>query len=813
MPAGVAAASTNAISRGDRRRGLPGRSLNSYWTKLSTVTLLRPQVSIVRWVAVFLVGYFAGTLQSNHYCASVLFTQQQPLASQQELNSHIPPGMRTSVTRATRKTAVGDPSQQQRLPRGGESLLQGQESVSGICQRLRGYPAEIQTALSEKQQTPSALDLWFQHYVAIHQASQLSTNDFHYKLSDFSAELLRLISPRLPKSTVALPQDWEVVRRILHKLDLRLDYLIQQHRNTSLWASKQTPPPPPVQILVMGGSVLVGRNCRKLLKDLNLQFLLPNRECTYSFRLQVFLDLMTHVLLQRYSSASDDSNRNSSPSIPIGTSARALAPQLFQVTKIAMGGTNTAVGSQIFKYDLLPDEARHADIVINGYATNDMHILTILEMKESGKTLRQGVFEMLQDFVRNMLRTNDASCKTKTQNQNDFGTPLLIHLDDYLGNEQREILQTMELSQSVSLLAQYYGFGAISYANLVRDWVYGDTREFWFSPEGWWNHQVDEEQQRRRRQPRGDQVKHTNTSGMEREIHPGMGAHIVNTWIIAYNFLHIASTYCSLEPYLDLDDHHHDGKRNNDGAPSPMEYDASSWASRLVPLNKSVKQAPGRPHEVPKNLPPKLTGELSLEHVSEEWQRQDLQSRPPSITTCPNDNAIHTTDRRCPYSWVGGLSLQQNNKTWINEFFSSHTVAGSPTWELVEENGKVGFLASPSTPEWQLEFPLLQTPVSTVTVFYLKSYGEKWKDSRVQVTIAISSSSSGRLLDRNHEEPIVASVELLGSHTKNTSEMYTHELPLKESLSISRHHGEKLRAAFRLTGGTTFKLLGMAICR
>lgn len=52
------------------------------------------------------------------------------------------------------------------------------------------------------------------------------------------------------------------------------------------------------------------------------------------------------------------------------------------------------------------------------------------------------------------------------------------------------------------------------------DLVYSDTNENWFSPHGW----------------------------PERQLHPGMGMHIVSTWIFAYHFLHLTGTYCSLYP-------------------------------------------------------------------------------------------------------------------------------------------------------------------------------------------------------------------------------------------------------------------------
>jgi hypothetical protein len=58
-------------------------------------------------------------------------------------------------------------------------------------------------------------------------------------------------------------------------------------------------------------------------------------------------------------------------------------------------------------------------------------------------------------------------------------------MDDYLGNEQREILVTTELAQATMVLANYYGFTSMSYANVVRDIVYGDTHEIFGSrPQG-----------------------------------------------------------------------------------------------------------------------------------------------------------------------------------------------------------------------------------------------------------------------------------------------------------------------------------------
>ena len=98
----------------------------------------------------------------------------------------------------------------------------------------------------------------------------------------------------------------------------------------------------------------------------------------------------------------------------------------------------------------MPPEAKNPDIIINAYATNDMHIITMLEAQQGNTTLRDKVFDMIQDFVRRIMEPSPdvgttSSCGSSQQQQRL--PPLLVHMDDYLGNEQREIWATTELYQ------------------------------------------------------------------------------------------------------------------------------------------------------------------------------------------------------------------------------------------------------------------------------------------------------------------------------------------------------------------------------
>lgn len=575
-----------------------------------------------------------------------------------------------------------------------------------MCQSLLPYP------------TPSAMALWNQNILSVLEATRLP-NDNRYKFHDFTTQVLQIITPRLHRSVKSMPHDWRSLERAMTVAWERYQYL---HLLSKEERAKVATPPRPLKILVMGGSLLVGTNCRKLLSELGLSFRLPKRDCTWSNRLEQFLN--------SYAKNSD----------------------IVQVTKVAMGGTNTATGNVIWQYDLIPENARNPDIVLNAYSTNDMHILTILEAQSSNVTLRDKVFEMTQDFVRNVLHTCDPNRPP----------PLLLHADDYLGNEQRTIWDTTELSQGVQVLANYYGFASFSYADVVREIVYGDTHEAWLSA-NWWE-----------------------SGTYDREIHPGMGMHIASTWVIVYNLLNLVTTYCSIPPRPPPA-----GDYNN-------IYEYKAGYLRLPELRNDVIQAQNKPQSLPKGLPPILTKDLLIEDVSTLWKEDEGKKAPCDPEKLQGKQQHHV---KCPFSWVSGLSLQQNNQTWIQEFFRNQATVWHG-WNLGNDGGKLGFTPSTATGSSSnstvmvLEFTFPQT-IRSVTLFYMKSYGEKWRGSRLHFRVGKADDS-----------PQVTEMLLHGVHDKETSEMYTEAMELPVPIPI----GTRMRVEASLVGGTMFKIMGLAVC-
>jgi hypothetical protein len=554
----------------------------------------------------------------------------------------------------------------------------------------------------------SPMALWASHIDKIFYASQHPI-DQEFALHDMTAEVLKIITPRLPLAQRSFPREWKTVEALIQKAERRYVYLQAQQ------AGHQVKEEGPIQILVLGGSVTAGVNCNTGIKPYSF------KNCSWPTRLSYLVNQF-------------------------------VGGDLIEVHNLASGGTNTDTGRAMLEFDLLPDEIRSPDIVINAYATNDMHVLTIKEAENKNVTLRDRTFEMAQDFTRTVYRL----CSSEGE------PPLLLWLDDYLGNEQRDILRTTELSQGIQVLANYYGFGFISYADTIRDLVYGTTHESFFSPPGWY--------------------KKSGDGQMTREIHPTPSMHIATSYVIAYYLLQVTTSYCSLESWGI-------GKFE-----SSTQYNSSTVP--LLPGLRSPSGNPNRPRPRPKGLPPRLDAHLSLEHVSEKWENASLVSTNEMSCSTRMDGRKR---RKCPFAWVSGISLDSSLEA-TSEYFAPFLVQPSGwIWKddttKFKRKKKYGFMPiveGSSGAVMTLNFALEQE-INSLTVFYLKSYGPAWENSTLGV----------RILTSDHKDLVSHSIS--GHHDKKTSEVYVERIPLPQPQT-------KLRIIFEHTSGQTFKTMGIAVC-
>ena len=547
-------------------------------------------------------------------------------------------------------------------------------------------------------------DIWMAHLPELLKWS-IHPYDKERIFVDFQAQLLHLMSPeRFERAIKTLPHRyWDSVKAAKEITRNRVEALKLNATN----------PPRKLHILVMGGSVAEGDKCNPRVKGIELQQ--RRRSCAWPFRLQFILD-------------------------------RILGEDVVEVTTATVGGTNSEAALVLLEYDLVPKEV---DIVIHAYATNDMHAYTMESANAEKVTLRDRVFDLTEQFVRRVL----SRCRPS-----QGPPPLLIYIDDYLGNEQNNILETAHIAQTVPWLANYYGFLHLSYADAVRDLVYANTQENFLSP--YW--------------------KIMNASGvLYREVHPGMGAHVVTSFMILYSLLHTMTTYCSLPEHVD---------RRWD-ANGKLQYEPIGG---LPELNKTFKlhryyKAP----DEPRGLPPQVYPNLTLDSVTNKWKSYNPKS-------CSKEY-----ENRCIFAWVSRITPNCMIPEQLDTTIDKYSVLKNHGWQSELKYKKLGLVPTAGlSSKLTLEFTNLTQPVSSIMLMVMKSYGPKWSDSKVQMKALYRPRGN----DDWHEHKL-SLTEFTGYHKKNTSEQYSYTSELLDGPTT-----HDLRVSVQQVSGNTSKIMGMAVC-
>ena len=632
--------------------------------------------------------------------------------------------------------------------------------------------------------TPSILSLWSSHLPQIFNATRHSA-DPTYIFHDFTAQLLHILTPdRLQRSIKTLPLDWTPVRRGLDILHRRLSSIYDEvqsyHGQYELGPDDDIPleemkrindnpnHPRKLNILVMGGSVTMGVVCH-INPVTTSTGKYSRRDCAWPGRLSHFFTKLFGGF------------------------------ELVNVHTVSLGGTNTESGITIWDYSLLPSDVPYPDVVLNAYATNDMHYNTVQEAIRRNITLGESLLTMGQEFVR-LLLTPKSECAPRAP-------PLLLYVDDYLGNEQNEILTTMISPQTINLLSGYYGIGSMSYGDAVRDIVYGDTKEWWLSSD-WYE---------------------KGKSQYQRAVHPHMGMHIGMVWVVAYNLFNLVTSYCSLPKITagvrsgrqrrqPQHDRHHAGVESSSEGVWDYGYSNSTFGGNL-PALQGTNELVGGPKHKPRGLPPLLTPELSLEHITELWRNESnsnshlwkTNDECSDIDTSTSnydddDRSPHDFSKPCIYSWVANLERKLDNTQRITDRLKPH-ITSNKGWSAVDDNNKLGWaptagIGSSFTMEWKS----ISQPVRAVTWMIMRSYGEKWDGSLLNIEVW-----SGNIL--------MAKQNIEGFHDKKTSETYNIKMKLFDNDEKRRDEvgngaviGSDLKIIFTLIGGSTFKISGMAVC-
>ena len=100
----------------------------------------------------------------------------------------------------------------------------------------------------------------------------------------------------------------------------------------------------------------------------------------------------------------------------------------------------------------------------------------------------------------------------------------------------------------------------------------------------------------------------------------------------------------------------------------------------------------------------------------------------------------------------------------------------------------------------QFELSDLSIPLNILTIQYLRSYGETWEGSEVLITVRRK-----RILP---DWTKITTTQLSGIHDANTSIAYEAEIHFPDEIEM----GSDVQGEIQLTGGTTFRIIGMMLC-
>jgi len=422
---------------------------------------------------------------------------------------------------------------------------------------------------------------------------------------------------------------------------------------------------------------------------------------------------------------------------------------IIKVYNLAVGGTSSSTGTNRIKYWMYGDAdliKSGPDVIVNSYSTNDS--LPPWDKKWPEDDLvsinREKIREVLQNFVRESLQSK--SCGVP---------PLVVHVDDYLGPQQPAMLGELGYVSEMTEIAKYYDTVGISYGEVVRDIVYQNQTD-------------------------------TTFAGIN-DVHYGSTAHQTVALSVGFASLELLINYC--------DD----------------EYNAKDV---MVEQENEKENFPITKEEMRRDklfLPPPLTREFLLANATAEYDAAlDKSHRTYINSDCGVSGKGNKDMNPCIVTWIS----TPGNFDWnqINRFMKRYNtkIDGWQAERMKAEgwSNKDGWIANKANATFGLRFPNVEKDVKTVSIYFLRSYGEKWAGSNARFTISRLLSNDD---DANANATVVVEHEIAGVHA---SEDYKYSLTLSETMSLSETvaKGETLDIQVDLVAGSHFKIMGMMLC-
>jgi len=424
--------------------------------------------------------------------------------------------------------------------------------------------------------------------------------------------------------------------------------------------------------------------------------------------------------------------------------------EIIQVFNLAIGGTSTTSATSRVKYWMYGDpelDKLGPDVIINSYSTNDSIVpWSTPPEADLVQIVGDNVRDRLEPFIRETLQSKGCDLP-----------PLIVHVDDSLGPHQPTVLGEMSYVSEMTRLAKWYDTVAISYAEVVRDLVYLDRS--------------------------------ANIFADPKDAHFHDEAHQTVAWTVGFATLQLVMNYC--------DDEH--------SAQMKETFEKPKQAKEGHVLTKEEMKADKL------FLPPPLTRDLLLEETTSEFEAALELSHSTYIDKgCgtrdeSSTKATGNVDRNpCEVAWISTPGLTKVSE--IRDFMRTYQTQ-IDGWK-VETNkkegwsNKVGWVAVKEDATFRLRFSRVAKDIKTVTIYFMRSYGEKWHKSKARITVYHVNSNS---------EQAVAETEVSGVWEDDD---YKYSLTQLETMHLSETvaKGETIDIKVDLISGSTFKIMGLMLC-
>jgi hypothetical protein len=406
---------------------------------------------------------------------------------------------------------------------------------------------------------------------------------------------------------------------------------------------------------------------------------------------------------------------------------------------LATGGTNSESAIPVLQYGLGPAlrPESPADVIVNAYSANDN--LPPAFHGTTNTTIDS--FHMARIWKRNIEFVNAAQSSQQCRSD----PPLILFVNDYLGNQQESIVGESQLDQVIQWIADFdASVGYVSVSHSVRRWVLADTSEDFFS--GQW----------------------IDRKGLPSiNVHFGQAGHVATTIAVLYYFCKTLYEYCEVddEVYYPISASIRHGQDFVD-----IQIPTKEWVQIHEPpiIRPNLSEAHWNHHLVPPKEPP------------------NCHSRPP-----------------CVFAFLAAQLGTHRRQDLLAEFLKGFTVHNDG-WEAQNDyrhggfQNKLGLVALKAGAFMTLAYPD-SSQIRVLTMHYLKSYGNLWKDSMLELRAQVLSGVGEVAYEQ------VMQVE--GFHEQSVSIAYTF------GMAFTPPKDGEFRLHLTLVGGNIFKINALMFCR